>query len=277
MAQSLEAWSKLDTLRADLLLLNEARVPVGRQDTIYSAQGTLGRDDKVRPWSAAIVSPHGAREIVDAVPSFRGHPRRVPFENSRPGSWVAAQVPIPGIGDVTCVALYGLLDEFSDSSVHRSLSDVSAIFNDDRYRDMVLLGGDLNTGTQWRPVDRAHQARDQAVLDRISAFGLVDCLQRDRLPGRLEGCQCPFGEECPHTRTRRDKRWPHIPYQADYLFASAPLAERLVSCQVLSEDEWGPFSDHLPIAAEFEWARPLNDDELRPHRVGSRPPPAEAP
>jgi hypothetical protein len=91
---------------------------------------------------------------------------------------------------------------------------------------------------------------------------LVDCLLRDRPAGRLDGCRCPFGDECPHTRTRRDKRWPHIPYQTDYLFASAALAERLLSCQVLPEDEWGPFSDHFP-SRPSSTSTAMNDDELR--------------
>jgi hypothetical protein len=54
-----------------------------------------------------------------------------------------------GTGDVTAISLYGLLDELSDASVHRSLSEVSPIFDDDRYNRLVLLGGDLNTWTGW--------------------------------------------------------------------------------------------------------------------------------
>ncbi len=36
-------------------------------------------------------------------------------------------------GYITAISLYGLLDEFSDASVHRSLSEVSPVFDDDRY------------------------------------------------------------------------------------------------------------------------------------------------
>ena len=63
----------------------------------------------------------------------------MPFECSRPGSWVAASVGTP-FGAVTAVALYGLLDEFSDASVHRSLSELSPIFHDARYNGRVVRG-----------------------------------------------------------------------------------------------------------------------------------------
>ncbi|MDQ3401441.1 MAG: hypothetical protein M3470_10605 [Chloroflexota bacterium] len=43
-------------------------------------------------------------------------------------------------GAVTAVALYGLLDEFSDASVHRSLSELSPIFHDARYNGRVVRG-----------------------------------------------------------------------------------------------------------------------------------------
>ena len=63
-----------------------------------------------------------------------------------------------------------------------------------------------------------------------------------------------FGDDCTHTRTRRDSRRPDVPYQTDYLWASRDLAERLVSCEALSQDEWFAISDHAPIVADFDLA-----------------------
>jgi hypothetical protein len=95
-------------------------------------------------------------------------------------------VGVPGIGPVTCVALYGLLEELSDASVHRSLSDISPIFTDPDYKELVLVGGDLNTSAAWKkPV---HRVRDQGVLERFEAYGLVDCLKRVRGSERLKKC-----------------------------------------------------------------------------------------
>jgi endonuclease/exonuclease/phosphatase family metal-dependent hydrolase len=252
MAHKARSWKALDGLSPDVALLNEATpTPVG-VDAVANGR-TIGRDGYDRPWSTAVVSKHALRVIDDARPSSRGRARKVPFENSRPGSWTAALVSVPGVGDLTAISLYGLLDEMSDASVHRSLSEVSPLFDDDRYKRSVLLGGDLNTWTGWSaPSDKAHLARDQAVLLRLEAYGLVDCLQRVRPSGRLEGCPCSLGDDCTHTHTRLDPRYPQIPYQMDYLFASPTLAERLTGCEGLPPAEWRFYSDHSPIVATFE-------------------------
>jgi len=252
MAHRSASWNALGELSSDVALLNEASVPFPDGiDAVYEPGGTVGRDGYERPWTTAVVSPHGPRRIDDARPvSYRGRKPNVAFESSRPGSWTAAVVPVPDAGDVTCVSLYGLLDELSEASLHRSMSELSPLFSDDRYRRHVLLGGDLNTGTQW-PKGR-HLEGDTALLDRIKAYGPVDCLEKVRQPGRLENCRCVFGEDCMHTWSRLDPNHPDIPFQVDYLFASPALAERLKSCEALSPPEWQRFSDHSPIVATFD-------------------------
>jgi hypothetical protein len=209
--------------------------------------GTGTRD----PRAAALVSPHTLRGIQDARASRRGRTVEVPFENSRPGSWLAAVVSVPDIGEVTGISLYGVMEEKSDASVHRSLSELAPVFDDVRYNKLLLLGGDLNTWTGWE-ADSPHLARDRVVLERIRAYGLVDCLEAKRPPGPLEGCPCGLGEGCNHTRTRLDRRYPDVPYQMDYLYASPALAKRLVNSEALSHDVWPSPSDHYPIVAMFE-------------------------
>jgi hypothetical protein len=214
-------------------------------------------------WTAAVVTPLDSSEIDDAKPQWRRSKRRVPFHCSRPGSWVAARVE-RGFGPITAVALYGLMDELSDASVHRSLSELSPVIDDPKYNRQVILGGDLNTGTQW-PEGDAFNKRDRNVLDRIEALGLVDCIRLKRPAGRLPGCPCVEGQDCSHVRTRRDPRGPSIPYQTDYLFASPRLAAGLVSCAPLATDGWFAISDHAPILAEFELQPP--DMGLRPASI----------
>lgn len=243
------AWAALERLEPDICLLNEAIVPRERQG-VWSASGTHGRDRKKRLWTAAVITAHPSHEITDATPQWRGNRRDVPFQCSRPGVWIAARVDTQ-IGKLAVVALYGLLDEFSDASVHRSLSEVSPLLDDPRYNKLVILGGDLNTGTQWPKAEQASNERDRNVLERISALGLVDCIQAKRPKGRLEGCLCVFGEDCGHVRTRLDPRIPSVPYQTDYLFATRALASKLERCEVLASDEWFAISDHAPIVADF--------------------------
>ncbi len=242
-------WSALDRLEPDVALLNEAVVPDDRAAT-WMPRVTTGRDGKLRPWTSAVLSPHELAPVDDAKPVYRGRARNVPFASSRAGAWVAAVVQVPGWPPITAVSLYGLLDELSDASVHRSLSELSPLVDDPRYSKYLLLGGDLNTGTQWPSNDR-FLARDANVLGRLSALGLVDCVAARRPAGRLHGCVCGFADACTHVRTRRDRRKPEVPYQTDYLFASPALERRLVSAEVLVTDEWFALSDHAPILATF--------------------------
>ena len=133
--------------------------------------------------------------------------------------------------------------------MHRSLSEISPLFSDPRYGELLLLGGDLNTSTQW-PKGR-HLDGDAALLARIKAYGLIDCLELKRPQGRLTDCPCVL-EECTHTWTRLDPSRPAL--QVDYLFASPALGEnaRLRSCEALPPPEWQEFSDHAPILATFD-------------------------
>jgi hypothetical protein len=247
-----KAWSIVETLAPDIFLLNEARVPKSLPSShLRGGERTIGLDPKKRDWATAIHSPH---EIIDLPDDIRtSGTLRAPFANSRPGSWTAAVIRVPRVGSVTAVSLYGLLDERSDASVHRALSDLTPLFEDRRFNKLLVLGGDLNTWTGW-PAGSHHLARDESVLRRIEAFGLVDCLvatitRDDR--GPLEGCPCSYADACRHTRTRIDRRKPEVPYQMDYLFASPALAERLLTCEAIDDMGSDSPSDHFPIRATF--------------------------
>jgi hypothetical protein len=250
MAHKTASWNTLGRVQADIALLNEARVPSkGVSANLLGGERTEGRDSYKREWAAAILSPHPLREIDDATASRYGRKLDLPFVNSRPGSWTAGMVSIEGLGEVTAIALYGLMDEKSDTSVHRSLSELAPIFDDKRYNKHLILGGDLNTWTGWA-AGSMHLERDRVVLERIRAYGLVDCLEAKREPGRINGCPCSLGDECRHTRTRIDPRRPEVPYQMVYLFASKSLVGRLTRCEALASSHEP--SDHFPISATFE-------------------------
>jgi hypothetical protein len=257
-----KTWARLDWLiearSVSVALLNEA--PIGElraRNAAYSETGTEGWDldrrthrPKPRPWSAAILSMTAKpQEVTPRAYGSSGRRPNVPFRPSKPGAWVAGAVDAPGIGRVTCVSLYGLMDELSDASLHRSLSDISPIFTDPEWNEYVLIGGDLNTSTQWRR--KALRRRDQNLLERFEAYGLVDCLAHMSSP--LEGCTCGLGGACRHSWTRFDALHPKL--QVDYLFASKKLAMCLRHCEALSPLEWKDWSDHSPIVASFERPR----------------------
>jgi hypothetical protein len=252
-------WARLDGFMSrgvKVGLLNEAQVRPGTK-VLYGSLGTQGRDGAAKPraWSTAIVSRYGPEPIVGARPkNYLGHERtRIPFESSRPGAWTAATVDIPGVGSIAFVSLYGLLDDVSDDSVHRSLSEISPIFSDARYQGRVVLGGDLNLSTQLAGEPGSDLfKRTSSVFDRIEGHGLVDCLAAKRSE-RLEGCPCRLGGECRHTRTKWQGATGRRPLQMDYIFASRELVadDRLARCRALDPDEWKDYSDHAPLIATF--------------------------
>jgi endonuclease/exonuclease/phosphatase family metal-dependent hydrolase len=248
-------WQHLKELMAkhhvDVALLNEVSTQVLKSTpgALYEPWGTRGLDRKRRNWTTAIISPHPLTEIRDArATSVDGRRPNVRFGNSRPGSWIAGVAELSGDETLTCIAIYGLMDELSDASVHRALSDLGPLFSDERYKLRLVMGGDLNITTQY-PAGRRLEAC-KAVLSRIEAYGLTDCLAA-KWTGIDEVCGCTLGEACRHTRTRLDPNHPDVPLQVDYLFASKDLVVGPYVCRTLPMDEWRAFSDHAPIVATF--------------------------
>ena len=250
------SWDRLEDLvgryGVDVALLSEVKTGVLRNASgaLYEAWGTRGRDRKPRAWSTAIVSRHPLVEIRDArAMSYDGRRPNVRFENSRPGSWTAGVIDMPGAVRITCLSIYGLMDELSDSSVHRALSDMSALFSDPRYKRHLVMGGDLNITTQY-PRGRRLDAC-MAVLARIRAYGLTDLLA-DKWEALEEECGCTFGDDCRHTRTRIDPDDPGRPLQVDYVFASEDMTFKPYVCSTLPREDWAECSDHAPILAIFD-------------------------
>ena len=260
---------------AHLRAVNVAAMDQGRpQPYAFSDIGIRGRDfwtDRrgVRKpyrragWTSAVMSSLGPSQLGEDDVRARAPARRnpvidVPFTNSRPGTWIAATAQI-GDETITCVSLYGLIEELTDASMHRSLSEVSPIFSDPAHKDSVLLGGDLNIGTGL--ADPVARERSRIVLERIEAYGLQDCLaiwrERGNLPP-MSGCRCE-DTPCRHTLTRLtpntagsdlplDQR---DPVQVDYLFASKAVANRLEEVIEIASSEWELYSDHSPIVVKF--------------------------
>ena len=277
-------WELVDRYSIKVALLSETRVAYlkaanGRAEDdrilfAFSEDGIQGRDYWTDPkdvhklkdrkdWSSAVMSPLGVARLGPDDVRAQSSARRndpivdVPFTDSRGGIWVAATVDV-GSERITCVSLYGLIEELTDASMHRALSDISPIFADPNHDGPVLLGGDFNIGTGLE--DPAERERSRIVLNRIEAYGLVDCLaawhEREGLPP-LEGCRCD--PPCHHMLTRLNpqqrgsqKPWQErTPRQVDYLFASEDLADRLVDVIAIPPEEWERYGDHAPIVARF--------------------------
>jgi hypothetical protein len=253
-------WKLLRTgneLDADIHLLCEAPKPprgvgaIGQWRTVGLADALPLDKPVTRDWSTSVAARTRPVYLTDARTAREyKEPLLLPFKPSRPGTWTAARVKV-GRSTITAIALYGLLDERSDASVHRSLSELSPIFDHRTYGKHVLLGGDFNIFANPRPEDPAWK-RHLAVLSRLEAYGLTNCLdgfKRPRPAAVEDPCPCGVTMCRRHWRTfRRSPGAPGLAYQEDYLFASRAMAARLQSCEVLP---FQPSSDHAPILARF--------------------------
>lgn len=260
MQQASDSWKLLrpgSELDADIHLLCEAPRPprdlpaVGQWRTVGLADDLPLDKPVTRDWSTAVAARTRPVYLTDARTAREYKELHLlPFKPSRPGTWTATRVKIART-TITAIALYGLLDERSDASVHRSLSELSPIFDHRTYGKLVLLGGDFNIFAN-PPPEGPGWKRHLAVLSRIEAYGLVNCLDGFKRP-RAEAAEdpCPCGVKMcrRHWRTfRRSAGAPGLAYQEDYLFASRAMASRLLDCKVLP---FRPASDHAPILARF--------------------------
>jgi hypothetical protein len=245
------AWRYLaDQIAPDVALVQECVPPTGARG-VWRASGI----SETRPWGSAVIVQHAPfEELVEAEGVWRG--RGLGPTNllkTLPGSVAIARVHLSPETELTVVSVYGII-EHGYASVLRILADLQPLFDDPRYNDNIVVAGDLNIGTQWHGDDIKYLDRDANTLGYFRALGLVDVVDR-ALPsdrGRLSGCRCTYEAACRHVRTQRHDRYPDIPYQTDYFFATEQLAERVLTATVWDREDAWAFSDHCPIVVDLE-------------------------
>ena len=253
------AWEYLETLSPDLALVQEATSPLKNgavsgwkgQSIPPATEPAAWHIDPTRRWGSAVASYGPALTEVSTARSPYS-PQDVPLRGTHPGCVAVAQAALPDRSKLTLISVYGLIDAgYSVTTLHRILSDLTPLFDDRRYNDHVVFGGDLNAGTQAGEGDR-HLARHRLVFERIKAFGLVYCLDMKLGATRpLAGCPCGAAA-CRHIRTYRHGGKPHgVPWQNDYIFASEHLATKLTACHAHDEAGAWSLSDHCPVIADF--------------------------
>jgi hypothetical protein len=230
-----EAWVYLDGLGLDFGLVQEASPPADR-NTVVPKEIYRGKR-----WGSGIVN-YTRYDLVPIRGVRLGDSRRVEqLQESHPGAAVAADVRLDTDVVLTLISIYGLLDQplrnevrYATTTVHRMLSDLTPVLDLARKPNLrVLLGGDLNISPQIRPPDTKHH---QLVIDRIKAFGLVDCLGATH-----DG----------YVRTLRHRsRIDSAPFQGDWLFMSPNL--KLLSCEAIDHESAWALSDHCPVVAEVD-------------------------
>jgi exonuclease III len=227
------ALAYLDTLNADIVLLQEvAPLPAERNAIRHPVWSDA--------WGTAVLARSGLvlREVPTIPVTSIERITDGQLERSHPGAWVAADVDMPGIGAVTVISVYGIQRKlrngvaYATTTVQRTLSDLTPVLDVHRSKGHVVLAGDLNISPQIDPPDReAHVA----AIDRLKAFGLVDCM-KEHHDGYVQTYR--------HLNKSGGKPW-----QLDWVFAAPSL--KAVSCSVVDNEESRSFSDHNPVIVDF--------------------------
>lgn len=104
----------------------------------------------------------------------------------------------------------------------------------------TMLVGDFNSNAIW---DRKYRAGNHSnVVKRLEEKGIFSCyhLHHKQIQGK---------EAHPTFYLYRHK---DKPYHLDYCFASADMAEKILSVEIGDYEYWRPYSDHVPVMVTYD-------------------------
>lgn len=263
-----DAWRYLLERDADVALLSEAAAPpadIVRRLAVDGAPWRTGSVGANRRWRAAVV------KLSDRVDLQWLEPKPLPdalsghLPVSQPGTLAAAIVTPAAAEPFAVVSMYATWETphvtagsrwfYADASVHRIISDISALIGHQRGHQRghrILAAGDLNILHGYGENGSPYWAsRYETVFARMTVLGMS-----------FVGPQAPNGrsaEPWPAELPRNSRNVPtyyatnqtpeSATRQLDFVFASTDLAKN-VRVRALNEPErWGP-SDHCCIEIE---------------------------
>lgn len=263
-----DAWQSLLDSGVDVGLLQEAQRPspeLERQIEVDPAPWNTAGYSRKRPWRAVVarfsdrvqVRPRPLASIADANPEEQ-------LAVSRQGTLAVAEVTLPSTREVVTVAsMYGAWEKslisagaswiYADASVHRLISDLSALIGRQRGHK-IIAAGDLNLlygygegGSQY------WKARYSTVFSRMEALGLPlvgpYAPEGGRPPDPWPSELPPESTTVPTFRTAV-ARPETATRQLDFVFASDSLRDRLRVRALNNAEEWGK-SDHCRVLIEL--------------------------
>ena len=239
--QRQDAWRYLQTeSNADVMLLQESVAPSGIPRNRFVHREIAGR----RPWGSSVVAfaDDLDTEEIDAVRTRYGA-TRFSMLGSLPGAVIVARIHVPEVGPITCVSVYGAMDDgvYAQTRLFRIIADLIPLF-DSRDGRRVILGGDFNITTATGPAT-PELPRYRALFRAVESLGLVNLATTAAdLRDPMTDCPCGAGD-CRHIRTYGGT-------QLDWLYATEELARRCILLRV-DHTVMGKLSDHAPLVAEF--------------------------
>ena len=266
IAQRAEAWEALLDSGVDIALLQEAPPPPASvRDRIQVDEmpwKTAGHPDR-RAWRTCVARLSDRvrlrhRPLASIEAATPGH-----LAVSRMGTLSVADLEVPETGDtITLASLYGAWESpvttkanswiYADASVHRLISDLSALIAQQRAH-RIIAAGDLNILRGYGEHGSSYwKARYDTVFSRMMAIGLP-----------LVGPQAPDGRQATPWPEELPPKSQNVPTyhtaaqgtagaarQLDFVFASDGLRERIRVRALNAVEEWGP-SDHCQIMIEL--------------------------
>jgi hypothetical protein len=253
--------------RTDIALLQEA-VPPPTDIQVAETVPLLGADwftvgaGANLPFCAAIARLSDRVRLRQIPTKSLVHAGPNDLAVSQPGTLAACEVIEPSGEIIVVASMYGAwrapipwrknAKNYADASVHRLISDLSALVPLQRGHK-IIAAGDLNIlrgyGENGSPYWRG---RYDSVFARMSAIGLA-----------FVGPRHPHGEQASPWPRELPKASMNVPTyrtrkldastatrQLDFVFASPTLVDRLQVRACNRGDEWGP-SDHCRVEIEL--------------------------
>jgi hypothetical protein len=260
-----EPWHELVNSNFDVALVQEARPPPPEIASLVEVDQSLPwcTAGGPRPWRTAVVRLSDRVAIRTRTLRSVGDTQPGDLAVSRMGTLAVADIATVSADEViTVVSIYGAWEGpvgdiggrwiYADASVHRLISDLSALIGRQQGHK-IIAAGDLNIlygygedgSTYWK-------ARYDSVFARMESLGLM-----------FVGPQAPDGGEqanpWPDELPKDSQNVPTFRFriqqpetarrQLDFVFASESLRKRLRVQALNRPEEWGP-SDHCRIAIE---------------------------
>ena len=265
MAHRHESWRYLLDSKVDVALLQEAGQPpkeIVNNIVVDSAPWKTAGAGVSRPWRTAIANVSRRLEMQRFKTKSIKTAGPGQIAVSRLGTLAAASVKTSSGEDIIVVSVYGVWESSgeiagggwicADASVHRLISDLSALIGS-QVGHKIIVAGDLNIlygyGDNGSPY---WGARYQTVFDRMETLGLKFIGPQAPNGRRAE----PWPEELPET-SRNVPTYYHnrqVPEtatrQLDFVFASTAISDRISVTALNDPESWGP-SDHCCLEIEI--------------------------
>lgn len=263
------AWHELVHSDGDVALLQEAKFPppdlASRIEVDQPLPWYTAGIANSRPWRTAVARLSDRVTMRPRQLGPLGSAQVDELAVSRTGTLAVADIVVAATGEViTVVSMYGTWETpakdtasrwiYADASVHRLISDLSALIGHQQ-ASKIIAAGDLNILYGYGERGSVYwQARYDTIFARMAALGLP--FVGPQAPEGGEQAQ-PWPDELPRDsrnvptfRTRLSQP-ETTTRQLDFVFASVSLRDRLKVRALNRPEEWGP-SDHCRLLIELE-------------------------